>query len=288
MRLKPTGCGCCHVRSASRADACPALASALDRATVVGRSSHESLPPRGAVQPLGMEFRGKAGRGASGRFLKSGPIAALGLDHRPRRVKIGVMSTPPGNPVEGRPREWLAMPGGRIRQVVSVPAESSPAPASAREASSADGSSPAADRSGSSVGGASPGGRGSAAGASPAACRSGSSVSGASPAGAGSASGASPARGGSASGASPAGLSSAGEASPAGRGSAPGASPARGRSAARASSMAGSSPAELVSPAVWLARLAPICPCGKPCLGSGRTCGAAECVRRLREQEVGS
>jgi len=87
------------------------------------------------------------------------------------------MGTLPGNPVDARPREWLAMPGGRIRQVVSVPAEASPAEAS---------------------------------------------------------------------------------------------------------------PAELVSPAVWLARLAPTCSCGRPCLGSGRTCGAAACIRRLREQEPGS
>ena len=83
---------------------------------------------------------------------------------------MGVMGTRVSGPVEARPREWLAMPGGRIRQVVSVPAEDSTA--------------------------------------------------------------------------------------------------------------------ELVSPAVWLARLAPTCSCGRPCLGSGRTCGAAECVRRLREREA--
>ncbi len=45
--------------------------------------------------------------------------------------------------------------------------------------------------------------------------------------------------------------------------------------------------AELVSPAVWLARLAPRCSCGSPCLGSGRTCGGAACVGRLRDEEPG-
>lgn len=107
------------------------------------------------------------------------------------------MGTLPGNPVDARAREWLAMPGGRIRQVVSVPAEGSPA-----EASQAEGS------------------------------------------------------------------------------------PAEAGQADR--NLSDASPAELVPPAVWLARLAPACSCGRPCLGSGRTCGAAECIRRLREQEPGS
>ena len=98
---------------------------------------------------------------------------------------MGVMGSRVGSPLEASPREWLAMPGGRIRQVVSVPAEGSAAEGSAAEGSNAE------DRT-----------------------------------------------------------------------------------------------AELVSPAVWLARLAPTCSCGRPCLGSGRTCGAAECVRRLREREA--
>jgi hypothetical protein len=97
---------------------------------------------------------------------------------------MDVMGTRVGSPVEARPREWLAMPGGRIRQVVSVPPEDS-ATEDTAEAGTAE------------VG-----------------------------------------------------------------------------------------TAELVSPAVWLARLAPTCPCGRPCLGSGRTCGAAECVRRLRAREA--
>lgn len=92
---------------------------------------------------------------------------------------MDLMGTRVGSPVEARPREWLAMPGGRIRQVVSVPAEDSTTEDTAEAGT-----------------------------------------------------------------------------------------------------------AELVSPAVWLARLAPICCCGRPCLGSGRTCGAAECVRRLREREA--
>jgi hypothetical protein len=43
-------------------------------------------------------------------------------------------------------------------------------------------------------------------------------------------------------------------------------------------------PAELLSHAAWLARLRPTCACGRPRLGSGRTCGGVECVARLREQ----
>jgi hypothetical protein len=107
---------------------------------------------------------------------------------------MDVMGTRVGSPVEARPREWLAMPGGRIRQVVSVPPEDS-ATEDTAEAGTAE-----------------------------------------------------------------AGTAEAGHAE------------------------AGT--AELVSPAVWLARLAPTCPCGRPCLGSGRTCGAAECVRRLRAREA--
>jgi hypothetical protein len=44
---------------------------------------------------------------------------------------------------------------------------------------------------------------------------------------------------------------------------------------------------ELLTHAVWLARLAPACRCGRPRLGSGRTCGSAECVARLRLQDAG-
>jgi hypothetical protein len=47
-------------------------------------------------------------------------------------------------------------------------------------------------------------------------------------------------------------------------------------------------PAELLTHAAWLARLQPSCSCGRPCLGSGRTCGGAECVARLRGQEAGA
>ena len=116
------------------------------------------------------------------------------------------MATPPGNSAEARPREWLAMPGGRLRQVVSVPAAASLA-GLRPEGSSSQEPSPA-----------------------------GSGLAGSGPAGSG---------------------------------------------------PAGSGLVELVSPAVWMARLAPHCWCGKPCLGSGRTCGAPECVRRLRERESG-
>jgi hypothetical protein len=47
-------------------------------------------------------------------------------------------------------------------------------------------------------------------------------------------------------------------------------------------------PAELLTHAAWLARLLPACRCGRPRLGSGRTCGSANCVARLREQEAGT
>jgi len=45
--------------------------------------------------------------------------------------------------------------------------------------------------------------------------------------------------------------------------------------------------AELLAYAAWLARLRPACRCGRPRLGSGRTCGSAECVAELRGQEAG-
>lgn len=44
---------------------------------------------------------------------------------------------------------------------------------------------------------------------------------------------------------------------------------------------------ELLAYAAWLARLRPACGCGRPRLGSGRTCGSSECVARLSEQEAG-
>ncbi len=44
--------------------------------------------------------------------------------------------------------------------------------------------------------------------------------------------------------------------------------------------------AELLAYGAWLARLRPTCVCGRPRLGSGRTCGSAECVAELRGQEA--
>ncbi len=44
--------------------------------------------------------------------------------------------------------------------------------------------------------------------------------------------------------------------------------------------------AELLAYAAWLSRLQPTCQCGRPRLGSGRTCGGAECVAGLRKQET--
>ncbi|MGO8885614.1 MAG: hypothetical protein ACLQI7_18345, partial [Streptosporangiaceae bacterium] len=44
----------------------------------------------------------------------------------------------------------------------------------------------------------------------------------------------------------------------------------------------GDATAELITHAAWQARLVPTCQCGRPRLGSGRTCGSAECVARLR------
>ena len=40
--------------------------------------------------------------------------------------------------------------------------------------------------------------------------------------------------------------------------------------------------------AAWLTRLRPACRCGRPRLGSGRTCGSAECVAGLRVHEIGT
>jgi hypothetical protein len=40
--------------------------------------------------------------------------------------------------------------------------------------------------------------------------------------------------------------------------------------------------AELLAYAAWLARQHPVCRCGQPRLGSGRTCGSKECVAALR------
>ena len=45
---------------------------------------------------------------------------------------------------------------------------------------------------------------------------------------------------------------------------------------------------ELLAHAVWLARLSPTCGCGRPRLGSGRTCGSTACIDRLRDQQAGS
>jgi hypothetical protein len=45
---------------------------------------------------------------------------------------------------------------------------------------------------------------------------------------------------------------------------------------------------ELLPHAAWLARLQPACRCGRPRLGSGRTCGSAECVAGLRELDAGT
>jgi hypothetical protein len=44
--------------------------------------------------------------------------------------------------------------------------------------------------------------------------------------------------------------------------------------------------AELLAYGAWLARLRPACRCGRPRLGSGRTCGSAPCVARLRAQQA--
>jgi hypothetical protein len=39
--------------------------------------------------------------------------------------------------------------------------------------------------------------------------------------------------------------------------------------------------AELLPYAAWLARQRPVCECGSPRLGSGRTCGSIECIAGL-------
>ena len=44
--------------------------------------------------------------------------------------------------------------------------------------------------------------------------------------------------------------------------------------------------AELLAWGAWLARLHPVCHCGRPRLGSGRTCGSVECVAALRQQDA--
>jgi hypothetical protein len=42
---------------------------------------------------------------------------------------------------------------------------------------------------------------------------------------------------------------------------------------------------ELIAHAAWLTRRVVTCQCGQPRLGSGRTCGSAACVDRLRHQQ---
>ena len=44
--------------------------------------------------------------------------------------------------------------------------------------------------------------------------------------------------------------------------------------------------AELLAYSAWLAHLRPACRCGRPRLGSGRTCGSADCVAELRVREA--
>jgi hypothetical protein len=44
---------------------------------------------------------------------------------------------------------------------------------------------------------------------------------------------------------------------------------------------------ELMAHAAWLARPIRPCRCGRPRLGSGRTCGSVECVARLRDEDDG-
>ncbi len=46
--------------------------------------------------------------------------------------------------------------------------------------------------------------------------------------------------------------------------------------------------AELLPYAAWLARIRPSCQCGSPRLGSGRTCGSAECIAGLTGQPSGA
>ena len=42
---------------------------------------------------------------------------------------------------------------------------------------------------------------------------------------------------------------------------------------------------ELLAYDAWLARLRPTCSCGRPRLGSGRTCGSAECIAELSARQ---
>ncbi len=42
---------------------------------------------------------------------------------------------------------------------------------------------------------------------------------------------------------------------------------------------------ELLAYDAWLARLRPTCRCGRPRLGSGRTCGSAECIAALSSNQ---
>jgi hypothetical protein len=42
---------------------------------------------------------------------------------------------------------------------------------------------------------------------------------------------------------------------------------------------------ELISHAAWLGRPIRPCSCGRPRLGSGRTCGSVECVARLSDDD---
>ena len=42
---------------------------------------------------------------------------------------------------------------------------------------------------------------------------------------------------------------------------------------------------ELLPYDAWLARLRPTCSCGRPRLGSGRTCGSAECIAELSARQ---
>jgi hypothetical protein len=44
---------------------------------------------------------------------------------------------------------------------------------------------------------------------------------------------------------------------------------------------------ELLAHAAWLTRRKVVCQCGRPRLGSGRTCGSVECVARLRGEDAG-
>jgi hypothetical protein len=41
---------------------------------------------------------------------------------------------------------------------------------------------------------------------------------------------------------------------------------------------------ELLAYTAWLNRMLRVCRCGRPRLGSGRTCGSIECVASLRQE----